>query len=436
MHLFLLPISTDDLSDTAFHECVLMNIVVPAITREVNNSSAMSPKQSRMKFQDDRVLLFMDGQREQVRAVTEHAEELHARKIDVFRGIPATTARTQPLDNSQCFPILRNVLREGVAKLNKQASKRQQPPGGKKKRSKNEFFLDMRPEDNPMEWTREEFAVRDQAVQFLEANGNPLDADERKLLCHFIVELRRILACMLSPNVVAAGWRNAGLYPFNIRTILNHSTKFRQLLEAEQQRIEDKVKELMGVARYDGDLSPEEFWEVMPEEDKEALSVLAKPAIERPFVNLTCKAEMQRRKDAAAAKAAEEEAAALEKEEKQRAKEAKRREKEEKKAATEARKAERAEQKRRAEEAGEGSQAKRRRTKCQGCKDDFDEPMRWSFWSQCHRCKLWWCGTCTGCRCRQCRCAGEDCACKCTCGGSKGRTCWNQHKLVCSKSNQ
>ncbi|MFO0005811.1 MAG: hypothetical protein ACK559_32265, partial [bacterium] len=64
------------------------------------------------------------------------SEELHARKIDVFRGIPATTARTQPLDNSQCFPILRHVLREGVAKLNKQASKRQQPPGGKKKRSK------------------------------------------------------------------------------------------------------------------------------------------------------------------------------------------------------------------------------------------------------------------------------------------------------------
>ena len=312
MHLFLLPISTDDLSDTAFHECVLMNIVVPAITREVNNSSAMSPKQSRMKFQDDRVLLFMDGQREQVKAVTEHAEELHARKFDVFRGIPATTARTQPLDNSQCFPILRHVLREGVAKLNKQASRRQQPPGRKKKRSKNEFFFDMRPEDNAMEWTREEFAVRDQAVQFLEANGNPLDADERKLLCHFMVELRRILACMLSVHVVTAGWRNAGLHPFNIRTILNHSTKFGQLPEAEQQRIEDKVKELMGVARYDGDLSPEEFWEVMPEEDKEALSVLAKPEIERPFVNMTCKAEMQRRKDAAAAKAAEAEAAALE----------------------------------------------------------------------------------------------------------------------------
>jgi hypothetical protein len=187
-----------------------MNIVVPAIARETADSSAMSPKRTLMKFQDDRVLLFMDGQREQVKAVTEHAEELHARKIDVFRGIPATTARIQPLDNSQCFPILRNVLREGVAKLNKQTSKRQQQPGRKKKRSKNEF-LDMRPDDNPMEWTRDQFAVRDQAVQFLEANGNSLDADERKLLCHFIVELRRILACMLSPNVVAAGWKNAGL---------------------------------------------------------------------------------------------------------------------------------------------------------------------------------------------------------------------------------
>ncbi len=51
--------------------------------------------------------------------------------------------------------------------------------------------------------------MRDQAVQFLEANGNPLDADERKLMCHFIVELWRILACMLSPHVIAAGWRNA-----------------------------------------------------------------------------------------------------------------------------------------------------------------------------------------------------------------------------------
>ena len=90
VHLFLLPISTDDLSDAAFHACVLMNIVFPAITREVNTSSEMSPKRTRMKFQDDRVLLFMDGQREQVKAVTKHAEELHARKIDVFRG------------NSQC----------------------------------------------------------------------------------------------------------------------------------------------------------------------------------------------------------------------------------------------------------------------------------------------------------------------------------------------
>ena len=167
---------------------------------------------------------------------------------------------------------------------------------------------------------------------------------------------------------------------------------------------------------------------MLPEEDKEA-SVLIKPEIERPFVSMTCKAEMQRRKDAAAAKAAE---AAFEKEEKQRAKEAKRREKEEKKAAIEARKAERAEQKRQAEEAGLGSQSKRRRsTKCQGCKDDFEQPLQWSFWSQCHRCKLWWCGACTGCRCRPCTCAGEDCACQCTYGGSKGRIC-SQHKVVCA----
>ena len=96
MHLFLLPIPTDDLSDAAFHECVLMNIVVPAITREVNNSSEMSHKQSpTMKFQDDRVPLFMDGQREQVKAVAEHAKELHARQIDVFRGIPASLWTTR-----------------------------------------------------------------------------------------------------------------------------------------------------------------------------------------------------------------------------------------------------------------------------------------------------------------------------------------------------
>ena len=63
MYLFLLPMSTDDLSDAG---CVFMNIVVPAIARETADSSAMSPKRSRMKFQDDRVLLFMDGQREQV----------------------------------------------------------------------------------------------------------------------------------------------------------------------------------------------------------------------------------------------------------------------------------------------------------------------------------------------------------------------------------
>ena len=50
--------------------------------------------------------------------------------------------------------------------------------------------------------------MRDQAVQFLEANGNPLDADERKLLCHFIVELRRILACMLLP--CSRGWLAGG----------------------------------------------------------------------------------------------------------------------------------------------------------------------------------------------------------------------------------
>ena len=107
----------------------------------------------------------------------------------------------------------------------------------------------------------------------------------------------------------------------------------------------------------DGDLSPEEFWEVMPEEDKKALSVLIKPEFERPFVNKTSKAE--------------------------------------KKAATEGRKAERAEQKGRAEEAGEGSQAKRRPS----VKAARMTSMRWSFWSQCHRCKLWQCGTCTGCRC-------------------------------------
>ena len=140
----------------------------------------------------------------------------------------------------------------------------------------------------------------------------------------------------------------------------------------------------------------------MPEEDQEAILCLNRPEIQRPFVNLTCNAEMERRKAAA----------------------------EEKK---EARKAERAEQKRQAEEAGLGSQSKRRRsTKCQDCKDDFEQPLQWSFWSQCTRCKLWWCGACTGCRCRPCTCPVNHCACQCTCGGSKGRTCCRQHRVVCA----
>jgi hypothetical protein len=430
--LFLLPISSDDLSSDDFHEFVLMNIVVLAIESEVSDSRDKSPRRTRQRFQD-RVLLFMDGQREQVKAITDNAEELHARNIDVFRGIPATTARTQPLDNSQCFPILRHMLREGVAKLNQRSRDNQRKsPGRRARRSENEFFWDLGPDDDNPAWTREEFAVRDQTRQFLEASGNPLNAHDRKLLCHFMVELRKTLACMLSPHVVESGWKNAGLHPFNIRTILEHSSAFPELSEEEQARIEAKVKELAGDARYNGDLEPEEFWDLMPEEDKEAILCLNRPEIQRPFVNLTCNAEMERRKAAAEEKALAEAAEAREKEAKTREKEAKRREKEARKAAAAARKAERAEQKRQAEEAGLGSQSKRRRsTKCQGCKDDFEQPLQWSYWSQCTRCKLWWCGACTGCRCRPCTCAGEDCPCKCTCGGSKGRTCWSQHKVVC-----
>ena len=246
-----------------------------------------------------------------------------------------------------------------------------------------------------------------------------------------MVELRKILACMLSPNIVQSGWGNAGLYPFNIRTILEHSSAFPELSPTDQARIEAKVKELAADARHNGDLEPEEFWDLMPQEDKDAILLLNGPEIQRPFVNLTCEVEMERRKAAAEVKLQSEAAAAREKEAKAREKEAKRREKEEKKAAVAARKAERAEKKRRAEESGAGSQSKRRKsTKCQGCKDDFDQPLRWSFWSQCQRCKLWWCGACTGCRCRQCTCAG-DCACQCTCGGGNGRTCWSQHRIVC-----
>ena len=431
VHLFLLPTSSDDLSDNEFHACVLMNIVVPAILAEVSDSRDKSPKRTRHRFQD-RVLLFMDGQREQVKAVHDHAEDLRALKIDVFRGIPATTARTQPLDNSQCFPILRRTLQAGVAKLNQRSRENQQkPPGRRTRRGQNEFFWHLGPDDDNPAWTREEFAVRDQARQFLEANGNPLNALERKLLCHFMVELQKILACMLSVYVVQSGWRNAGLHPFNIRTILEHSSEFPELSAADQTRIEAKVKELAGDARRNGDLEPEEFWDLMPQEDKDAILLLNRPEIQRPFVNLTCEVEMERRKAAAEAKLQAEAAAAREKEAKARDKEAKRREKEEKKAAVAARKAERAEKKRQVDEFGVGSQSNRRKsTKCQGCKDDFDLPLRWSFWSQCLRCKLWWCGTCTGCRCRQCTCAG-DCACQCTCGGGKGRTCWSQHRVVC-----
>ena len=69
--------------------------------------------------------------------------------------------------------------------------------------------------------------------------------------------------------------------------------------EEEQARIEAKVKELAGDARYNGDLEPDEFWDLMPEEDKEAILCLNRPEIQRPFVNLTCKAEMERCKAAA-----------------------------------------------------------------------------------------------------------------------------------------
>ena len=135
MHLFLLPVSIDDLSDAACHECVLMNIVVPAMTRETADSS---PKRTRMKFQGDRVLLFMDDQREQVKAVTEHAEELQASRLTCFlpprQGRSLWTTRNASRFSEMCS-----------AELNKQASKRQQPPGRKKMRSNNEFFMDMRP---------------------------------------------------------------------------------------------------------------------------------------------------------------------------------------------------------------------------------------------------------------------------------------------------
>ena len=70
VHLFLLPTSSDDLSDNELHACVLMNIVVPAILDEVSDSQDKSPKRTGHRFQD-RVLLFMDGQREQVKAVHE-----------------------------------------------------------------------------------------------------------------------------------------------------------------------------------------------------------------------------------------------------------------------------------------------------------------------------------------------------------------------------
>ena len=177
MHLFLLPTSSNDLSSDDFHEFVLMNIVVPAIESEVSDSRDKSPRRTRQRFQD-RVLLFMDGQREQVKAITDNAEELHARNIYVFRGIPATTARTQSLDNSQCFPILRHMLREGVAKLNQRSRENQRkPPGRRARRSENEFFWGLGPDDDNPAWTREEFAVRDQTRQFLEASGDPLNAE-------------------------------------------------------------------------------------------------------------------------------------------------------------------------------------------------------------------------------------------------------------------
>ena len=74
-----------------------------------------------------------------------------------------------------------------------------------------------------------------------------------------------ILACMLSLHAVESGWRNAGLHPFNVRTILEHSSAFPELREEEQARIEANVKELAGDARYNGDLEPEEFWDLMPD---------------------------------------------------------------------------------------------------------------------------------------------------------------------------
>ncbi len=40
-----------------------------------------------------------------------------------FEAFLQPRRRGRSLDNPQCFPILQNVLREGVAKLNKQSSK-------------------------------------------------------------------------------------------------------------------------------------------------------------------------------------------------------------------------------------------------------------------------------------------------------------------------
>ena len=62
----------------------------------------------------------MDGQREQVKGVTDHAEELHARKIDVFRDIPATTAARMQFGQLPMLPDSPERA-EGVAELEQTA---------------------------------------------------------------------------------------------------------------------------------------------------------------------------------------------------------------------------------------------------------------------------------------------------------------------------
>jgi hypothetical protein len=222
--------SQKELKAEAFFELLMTTIFIPAII--ARRATDGLPPQAR-------TILLMDGEIAQAQAMArpELQQQLLSAHIDVIKLAAATTSRTQPLDVSKCFVVLKQALRNehryGAKQLTRDEERIRQGVDG---------FLCT-------------FTTRSSAF----GGGSALSARKFDALLNFIAQSTTVYSKAFTVGTICSGFRRTGLWPFCAENVLMNCTSWNSLPVAHSNVIRKALLPLAKIAAEHGQVTDKDM---------------------------------------------------------------------------------------------------------------------------------------------------------------------------------